>query len=115
MSTAWMANQIARMAAARPTAPDIPHYNPRPAGVIRPGSATDVVLALLCKRGPSYLTHSQIIAQTGRTTKAVSWALIYLKSQKHIEATSDDARNQRYQRYRATTKGIEHAASTSRH
>lgn len=112
MSAEWMAQQLSRMSHSRPTAPDIPRYNPRPAGVIRPGSATNLVLALLCKRRPAFLTHHQIMDQTKRTTKAVSWALIYLRAQGYVEITGD-GRNARYQRYRATEKGVQHAAATN--
>jgi peptidoglycan/xylan/chitin deacetylase (PgdA/CDA1 family) len=111
MSTEWIASQLRRMAAARPYSPNIPRYNPRPAGVIRPGSATDIVLRLLAQRYGIWLTHGQIVQQSGQTTKAVSWALIYLKSQDHIESTADDGRNCRYQRYQATEKGIDHATN----
>lgn len=114
MTTEWIASQLSRMAAAaKPLALNNPRYNPRPAGVIRPGSATDAVLALLCRRHPTYLNHAQIMRQTERTTKAVCFALVYLKAQGHIEATPDDSRNGRYQRYRATQKGLDHAAGRS--
>lgn len=112
MTTEWIASQLSRMAAAaKPLGLTNPRYNPRPAGVIRPGSATEAVLTLLCRRHPIYLNHAQIMLQTGRTTKAVSFALVYLKAQGHIESTADDGRNCRYQRYRATKKGVDHAAS----
>lgn len=114
MSTEWIATQLSRMAAARPFVTDIPRYNPRPAGVIRPGSPTEIVLAVLCRRYPAFLTFAQVKHQSQCTKAAIDHALRYLKTQKHIESTSDDSRNSRYQRYRATTKGIEHAADRAR-
>jgi len=78
--------------------------NPRPAGVIRQGSASEaVLLALQAARG-QYLTHAQIMARTGRTQKALSWALIFLHSQGHIQRAPDDSRNGRYFRYSTAPK-----------
>lgn len=114
MSVDWMAQQLARSRREQPQVLDMPRYNPRPCGVIRPGSATDAVLALLCKRMPVFLAHHQIMDQTQRTTKAVGWALIYLRAQGYIESTVDASRNARYQRYRATQKGVEYAAASNR-
>jgi hypothetical protein len=108
---AWTSEQLRRMAAARRFATSTPRHNPRPAGVIRPGSPTEVVLACLCRRAPVFLTFAQVMHQTQFTKATIDHALRYLKTQGHIEATADDGRNSRYQRYRATEKGIIHAAS----
>ena len=99
------------MGAARAHAPSIPRYNPRPAGYIRPGCASEVVLAVLVHRTPVFLTFAQILQQSQCTKAACDFALRYLGSQGHIEFTSDDSRNPRYRRYRATEKGMDYAAS----
>jgi hypothetical protein len=111
MTAEWIANQLSRIGAARRHAPQMPRFNPRPAGQIRPGSATDAVLKLLVVRYPAFLNHAQIQAQTGCTGGSMAWAISYLKAQKHIESTTDDGRNLRYSKYRATPQGIEHASS----
>lgn len=78
-------------------------FNPRPPGVIREGSATAAVLAfLLSHRGKRFSAY-QVIHATGCTTKATSWALVYLQRQGLIDATSDP-RNERYQRYECNEK-----------
>lgn len=111
MSTRWIADQLQRIGAARPHAQSIPRYNPRPAGFIRPGCASEVVLAVLVHRAPVFLNFAQILQQSQCTKAAVDFALRYLESQGHIEFTSDDGRNPRYRRYRATEKGKVYAAS----
>lgn len=106
MSTAWMAQQLQRAADGRSAMPlTTPRYNPRPAGVIREGSATDAVLLAMRSRIGVWMTHSQILHSTQRSTKAVCWALLYLKAQGLIESVPDDSRNARYQRYRLV-KGV---------
>ncbi len=110
MSASWLADQLVRVGASRAHAPRVPRFNPRPAGVIRPGSATDTVLTLLVARRV-WMNFSQIRAQSGCTSGAMAWALNYLLAKKHVEAVGDDARNHRYQRYRATEEGIRYATS----
>lgn len=103
MTTAsWMADQLQRAADGRRAMPlEVARYNPRPAGVIREGSASHTTLAALQARPGQWLTHAQILHITGLGTKAACWALIYLTAQGHIESTPDDSRNARYRRYRA--------------
>lgn len=86
-------------------------FNPRPAGEVRPGSAADMALSVLLEAGSQFIACAQVVRLTGRTPKAVSWALIYLRSLDLIEAIADDGRNYRYQRYRITDEGIRYAAS----
>lgn len=101
MSSSWIASQLLRMADGRSAMKlEQPRYNPRPPGVIREGSATDAVLAFLQAHPMRFFTNGQIIQATGKTDKAVSWALLYLRSQGHIECTPDAGRNERYLRYR---------------
>jgi hypothetical protein len=100
MSLEWIALQL-QIRASRTfgLGLQVPRYNPRPAGVIRPGSATHAVLGYLQKHS-HWLNHRQICSGTGCTSHAVDWGLIFLKSQGLIECASDDGRNPRYLRYR---------------
>lgn len=101
-SAAWMAQQLERVADGRMAMPlAVPRYNPRPAGVILAGSASDTVLAVLRGRPGLWLTHAQILGLTSRSTKSVCWALMFLQAQQLVESTPDDSRNSRYKRYRA--------------
>jgi hypothetical protein len=77
-----------------------PRFNPRPAGLIRNGSATHILLELFRANPGLFFTHSQLRARTGCTVKATDWALIFLRSQQLIECATDDFRNARYLRYR---------------
>ena len=47
-----------------------------------------------------FFTFNQILVGTGRTSKSLDWACIYLRSLGHVECTKDDGRNSRYLRYR---------------
>ena len=105
-SAAWMADQLQRAAdGRRAMALTVARYNPRPAGVIREGSATDAVLAVMRQRSGAWLTHAQLLVLTQRSTKSICWALLYLKAQGMVEAAPDDSRNARYQRYRLAKVG----------
>lgn len=97
MSTHWTAQQL--LIDARPLANQIPRYNPRPAGVIREGSATQLVLAWL-KVHKGWATHHQIRTSVGRSSRAVDFGLRYLRALDLIEHTLDESRNSRYMRYR---------------
>jgi hypothetical protein len=79
--------------------PAVDRFNPRPAGVIRQGSASEAVLQTLRAARGQFLTHAQIKARTGRTQKALSWALIFLHDQQLIQRAPDESRNGRYFRY----------------
>lgn len=74
-------------------------HNPRPPGVIRDGSATESVLALLETQPRRWWTHGQVMALTGRSTKAVGFALLYLRQLELVDV-EPDGRNARYFRYR---------------
>lgn len=75
-----------------------PRFNPRPPGVIRPGSTTDAVIRHLRAHG-GFQSHCQIVWATKRSGKAVDWALLFLRSQKLVRAVEDTSRNSRYLRY----------------
>lgn len=97
MSVAWIAAQIRAMKA---DAPRPVRFNPRPPGVIQPGSASEAVLKVLNEQPGRLYTCQQLIEKTGRSHAAVSWACIYLRDQGLIEAVVDGARNHRWLRYR---------------
>lgn len=75
-------------------------FNPRPAGVIREGSTSDVVLQVLKECG-GFRTEAQLIWITKRSHSAVSWALIYLIRLGLVESRPDTVRSSRYKKYRA--------------
>ena len=79
-------------------------FNPRPAGVIRPGKSSEAVLSVLRQHGGA-LTEAQLRFKTGLNHAKCSWALIFLQSQKLIEAMPETHRNSRYKRYRAQIGG----------
>lgn len=96
MSLKWMADQLQALKCE----PARVRFNPRPPGVIQPGSATDLILRILSESPGRFFTCEQLIRATGRSHAAVSFALLYLRDQELIEAFPDAARNPRYMRYR---------------
>lgn len=98
MIIAWMARQMEAYSLQQ-TQPTI-RYNPRPPGVIQPGSTSDLILRILSESPERFFTCEQLIKETGRTHAAVSFGLLYLRDQGLIEAFPDAARNPRYYRYR---------------
>lgn len=107
MSASWMTGQLLRMADGRQAMKlTEPRYNPRPAGVIREGSASHAILAYMHTRPARFVSNAELIHGTGRTHAAVSWALVYLRSLGVIEAVADEARNPRYNRYRLVKGSI---------
>jgi len=97
--TAWLAQQLLGAAAKAPPAIHAGCVNPRPPGVIRPGSATEAVLALLRENPRRQFMCITIVQRTGCTRAAVDWALLYLRSQNLINTHQDAERNPRYLRY----------------
>ena len=91
-----------------PEDPRIGRFNPRPPGVIQPGSASDAVLKFL-RAQVGFRSEAQILWVTGRSHSAVSWSLLYLIGQGLVEARSDPLRNARYKKYRATPPGANDA------
>lgn len=73
--------------------------NPFPRG-IRPGSATDRVLAELKRAYPQHLEHGQLRMNLGLRRGAVTWALRYLEAHGLVARVSDP-RNPQYRRWRA--------------
>lgn len=73
---AWTADQLAHLSGQPPSTPW--RANPRPPGVIRPGSASEAVLAFLADQTGQSFTRWELIAATGRSRKAVDAALDFL-------------------------------------
>ena len=99
MSLDWVARQIEAIIATAARPPRM-RFNPRPPGVIQPGSTSEAVLQILGASPGRFFTCEQLIQATGRSHAAVSFALMYLRDQGRIEAFPDAARNPRYYRYR---------------
>lgn len=77
-------------------------HNPRPMGLMVPGSVTHAVKEWLdAKHHNAWWTKRQIVVGTERHEKTVDWALIYLRSIGEIECAQDAQRNSRYLRYRS--------------
>jgi len=97
----WMAAELIKRPAATAGNPDRPKpapYQPNPAGVPFQNAASAAVLELLQNHKGMPLRRWQIVARTGRTDKAVQWALAYLQAIHLIEAHSDGSHS-RYRRY----------------
>ncbi len=77
--------------------------NPRPLGAIQPGSVSDAVLKHLRQHPKRWHRTAEIVRAVGRSQKTVSWALHYLRTLGHIEATPCGGPSTpcRYLRYRA--------------
>lgn len=75
-------------------------YNPRPAGQVQVGSATDDVLQLMRANPKRWWRRAQLLIITGRTESALDWALLYLRQQGHIDAEPVSVSNPRTLRYR---------------
>ena len=96
-SLKWMVDQLLALKFDEPAKA---RFNPRPPGVIQPGSASEAVLQILSASPGRFFTCKQLIRATGRTHAAVSFALLYLRDKGRIEAFPDAKRNPRYYRYR---------------
>lgn len=94
------ASLVGALSAATSTPASRPQrFNPRPAGFIQPGGATEKVLAVLRAEPARFWTAGQIEAAVGRSRSAVSWALLYLRDRGLIDVVGDGTRNSRYLRY----------------
>lgn len=80
----WIAGQLG----TRQEPDKARHNNPRPAGVIRPGSGTDVLLRFMRLNPSRWFFHSELVLALGRSKGEIDWALIYLAGgdEPHIEA-----------------------------
>jgi len=76
-----MAAQLGRQQQQKPR-----RNNPRPPGVIRPGSGTDVLLRFLRQHPQRWFFHPELVLALGRSKGEVDWALLYLSGQGLIVA-----------------------------
>jgi hypothetical protein len=85
----WVAAQLLRCSVTmdRPQMP----VNPRPPGVLRPGSASEAVLALLRSHPGRMYRRWQLIGSTGRSRKSVDYALLFLERTGAIDVIRDGA------------------------
>ena len=60
--------------------------NPRPQGVIRPGSGTDVLLRFLRQSPGRWFFHAELIMALGRSKGEIDWALGYLVGEGLVES-----------------------------
>lgn len=103
-SVEWLARQLLiRHADAGQAGPK--PINPRPAGQVCAGGASESVLQWLLERPSSraWWSMHQIIRGTGRSAKACSWAVLFLARHGLIERDRDVS-NTRYLRYRAARR-----------
>ena len=82
----WLAGQLD----ARQEQVQARHNNPRPAGVIRAGSGTDVLLRLLCQAPERWFFHPELVLALGRSKGEIDWALQYLVRGGHVESRLTD-------------------------
>ena len=66
------------------------HINPRPTGVIRPGSGTDVLLQFLRRSPERWFFHHELVMALGRSKGEIDWALLYLVQQSLVESRLTD-------------------------
>lgn len=101
-AAAWTAHQLMALAASEPDLGPKPR-GPSPwLGRWREGCTTDVVYRWLADPVRCRFWHARdaVISGTGCSGKAVDWALLFLRSQKAVDLTTDP-RCGRYHRYRA--------------
>jgi hypothetical protein len=104
MTLDWVARSLANRPGSLNL--DSPRYNPRPPGVIRPGSGTDVVLMIFNKHPKQWFSFSNLEWHTKLSRQKISWALIYLQGRGDIvSSVGDDERSCRYFRYRLAKHG----------
>lgn len=110
--TTWAAS-LAQLAASRSVEATRRKFNPRPPGSIQAGSATETVLAILREQPARYFTAGDLMACTGRSHPAVSWAPLYLQREGLIRAVGD-SRNERWLRYTASAEATNSHGSARR-
>lgn len=77
-----MTKQITSMQAPEPARLN----NPRPAGVVRPGSGTDVLLLFLRQAPRRWFFHAELVLALGRSKGEIDWALLYLVREGQVES-----------------------------
>lgn len=76
------------------------HYNPRPAGQIHAGSATEKVLHFFRERPGRWFSRYQVIHATRLSNTSAHNALTFLVATEHLQTAPDGMRHPRYLRYR---------------
>lgn len=76
------------------------------AGTFDDGTMTGVVLETLASRPAKFWARHEVIAHVGTSRRFVGWALWRCSRAGWVE-TADDARSERYQRYRITHCGLQ--------
>jgi hypothetical protein len=100
MTDLW-GNAFSQLTQGTAAPESVGRLNPRPAGVVRRGSASHLIFEFLAECPGRWFEAGQIIKFTGLSRPSASWALIYLTRQGYIHATADDARNPQYLKYTA--------------
>ena len=82
----WMTDQLSdRVPQEKPRT-----HNPRPAGEIRPGSGSDVLLRYFRSNPTRWFFHAELVLTLGRSKGEVDWALVFLPRLGFIEATQTE-------------------------
>lgn len=79
---AWMISQLSTK-----TMDKKKFNNPRPPGVLRPGSGSDVLLRYFRSNPTRWFFHAELVLTLGRSKGEVDWALVFLTRLGLIEAT----------------------------
>ncbi|MGE8451536.1 MAG: hypothetical protein ACN6OP_13115 [Pseudomonadales bacterium] len=78
----WMAGQLE----GRQQEEGTRRSNPRPQGVSRPGSGTDVLLRFLGQAPGRWVFHSELVLVLGCSKGEIDWALQYLVREGEVES-----------------------------
>lgn len=78
----WMARQLE----SRQAEGDVRPNNPRPRGIIRPGSGTDVLLRYLRQRPGCWFFRYELVLALGCSKGETDWALLYLVRERLVES-----------------------------
>jgi len=77
----WLAGQLQGRKDGRPR-----NHNPRPAGVVRPGSGTDALLRHLQQMPDRWFFHCELVLALGRSKGEIDWGLQYLTGRGLVQA-----------------------------
>lgn len=106
----WAVTQLAN---AQRVERNVPKFNPRPPGVIQAGSASEAVLQVLRANPKTFYEHGRLMAITGQSHSAVSWALKYLREQGLVKTIGDTSRNVRWLRYQSQGRELDQPISNT--
>lgn len=95
--TEWSADQIKKLV---PSQSSRNHFNPRPAGLMRDDSATSLIYAFLKKQKPNiWFCESDLHKHVDKSRSAISWGLLFLRSQNLVRTKSADQKEGCQERY----------------